>query len=176
MNTPLINLAIYLAVGTAGGLLGLYSRIPAGTMLGAVLAVVLFKLFYNASWATPKMYGFICQVALGVLIALTYSPGMFKKLGSLALPMVLSTLVLILCGMGIALLLAKFWPLDLPTSYIATSPGGMSALVPMSLDMEVNPLVIASFHFFRIFMVVLTAPAIFKIILIIQEKYTHFHK
>jgi membrane AbrB-like protein len=171
MNIPIINLTIYLMVGLAGGLLGLYSRLPAGTMLGAVLAVVALKYYLNVSWVTPKMYGFICQVCLGVLIALTYSPGMFKKLGSLFIPMAISTVALILWGIVIALLLAKYWSLDLPTSYIATSPGGMSALVPMSVDMNVNPILIASFHFFRIFLVVLTAPVIIKIILVLQQKY-----
>ena len=67
--------------------------------------------------------------------------------------------------MVIALVLAKYWPLNLSTAYFATSPGGMSDLVPMEVDMKVDPTLIASFHFFRIFLVLLTAPAIFKIIL-----------
>lgn len=168
---PFVNLSVYLFVGLAGGVLGLYSRIPAGTMLGAVLAVVGFKYFLNVSWTTPKTYGFICQVFLGVLVALTYSPGMLKKLGNLFLPMVFSTMILIICGIVIAVVMAKWCSIDLPTAYIATSPGGMSALVPMAIDMEVNPTLIAGFHFLRIFLVILTAPAILKIILIIQEKF-----
>ncbi len=162
---PSVNLLIYLAVGCVGGLLGLYSRLPAGTLLGAVLAVVTFKLCINASWATPKVYGFFCQVVLGVLIALTYTPGMFRALGSLLIPMILSTVVLIICGLFTAIVFAKWWSIDLSTAYIATSPGGMSALVPMAVDINVNAALIASFHFFRIFLVVFTAPFIFKLII-----------
>jgi membrane AbrB-like protein len=104
-------------------------------------------------------------VFLGVLIALTYSPGMFRMLGSLLMPMLLSTVILIICGLFTAIIFAKWWPIDLPTAYIATSPGGMSALVPMAVDINVNAALIASFHFFRIFLVVLTAPLIFKIMI-----------
>ncbi len=162
---PIGNLIIYLLVGFVGGYLGMKTRLPAGTILGAVLAVIALKLIVNTSWSTPKSYGFICQVFLGVLIALTYQPGMFKVLGSLAVPMFISTFLLVLCGFAFALVLAKYWPLDLPTAYIATSPGGMSALVPMAVDIEVNAALIAYFHFFRIFFVVVTAPFIFKLMI-----------
>jgi len=171
MNVPLINIIIYLIVGLVGGIVGLYSRLPAGTLLGAVVAVVVFKYFVGVSWATPKLFGFFCQVFLGVLIALTYSPGMFKKLGTLLVPMVVSTVVLLFCGIVIAVVLAKYYPLDLSTAYIATNPGGMSALVPLAIDANVNPTLIASFHFFRVFLVVMTAPLIFKIILILQQRF-----
>ncbi len=172
MNVPLVNLVIYLIVGLAGGVLGLYSRLPAGTLLGAVVAVVTFKYFIGVSWATPKAFGFICQVGLGVLIALSYAPGMFKQLGNLFLPMVVSTAILLFCGIVISFALAKLGYLDLPTAYLATNPGGMSALIPVAVDMKINSTLVASFHFFRVFLIVLTAPVIFKIIQIIQERFS----
>lgn len=162
---PFVNLLIYLVVGFIGGFLGAQTKLPAGVMLGAVLAVIGTKLIFRADWATPAAYGFICQVMLGVLIALTYKPGMFRAMGYLVLPIVISTVYLVLCGVLLALLFRKWLPLDLPTAYIATSPGGMSALVPMATDLEVNAALISAFHFFRIFFVVCTAPFIFKLML-----------
>ena len=159
---PIANLLVYLVVGCLGGFLGLYSRLPAGTLLGTVLSVVIFKICMHTSWQTPKAYGFGCQVLLGVLIALTFSPSMLPLMKQLLAPMILSTLGLIICGMMMALIFAKWWPIDLPTAYIATSPGGMVALVPMAVDIHVNAAIIASFHFFRIFTVVCTAPFLFK--------------
>jgi hypothetical protein len=160
-----INLLVYLVVGFAGGFIGLKSRLPAGTMLGAALAVIAVKIIAHTSWDTPKGYGFLCQVLLGVLIALTYTPGMFRTLGQLVVPMFLSTLLLVISGLVIAFAVNKYWPLDLPTAYIATSPGGMSALVPMAVDIEGNAALIGSFHFFRIFFVVATAPFILRLMI-----------
>ncbi len=162
---PLVNLLIYLAIGFVGGVLGAQTKLPAGVMLGAVLAVIGTKLIFRASWATPAAYGFFCQVVLGVLIALTYRPGMFREMGYLILPIVISTVYLVVCGFLLAFIFKKWLPLDFPTAYIATSPGGMSALVPMAPDLGVNAALISSFHFFRIFFVLCTAPFIFKLMI-----------
>ena len=162
---PVANLSIYLIIGCLGGFLGLYSRMPAGTLLGTVLAVIIFKICMHASWQTPKEYGFICQVLLGVLISLTFNPGMLQLMKELLVPMLLSTASLVICGMVMAWIFAKWWSIDLPTAYIATSPGGMAALVSMAVDINVNAATIASFHFFRILTVVCTAPFLFKFIL-----------
>lgn len=163
--SPITSLSIYLLVGCLGGLAGLYSRLPAGTLLGTVLAVVVFKICLNTSWQTPRAYGFFCQVFLGVLIGLTFQPSMLRLMANLLMPMALSTLALILCGVAVALIVSKLWPINLQTAYIATSPGGMVALVPMAIDIQVNAALIASFHFFRIFTVICTAPFIFKYII-----------
>lgn len=163
--SPSVSLLIYLAIGCVGGLLGYYSRLPAGTLLGTVLAVIIFKIALNVSWQTPKTYGFFCQVLLGVLIGLTFQPCLLRIMASLWAPMMISTAALIACGMATAYIFAKWWPIDLPTAYIATSPGGMVALVPMAVDIHVNAALIASFHFLRIFTVVSTAPFLFKFIL-----------
>ena len=158
-----MNLLIYLVVGSVGGFLGAKTKLPAGVMLGAVLAVIAVKLSFKASWETPPAYGLACQIILGVLIGLTYKPVMFSELGYLIVPIIISTVYLVACGMVLAFVFAKWLPLDLPTAYVATSPGGMSALVPMATDIDVNAALIASFHFFRIFFVVCTAPFIFKL-------------
>ena len=159
------NLLIYLAAGVVGGLLGEKTRMPAGTILGAVLAVVVVKSIAGQSWSTPKSFNFIAQVVLGVLISLSYAPGMFKGLGMLAVPILASTLVLVLSGVALALLFSHWGFMDLATAYIATSPGGMSALVPMAVDMKVNVPLIAAFHFFRVLFIVGTAPLVFRILL-----------
>lgn len=164
MNTT-GSLVVYLIIGLIGGTLGHLSKVPVGTLLGAVLAVVAFKYFTGVHWPTPRIYGFFCQVVIGVLIGMTYKPNMFETLGPLLVPMVLSTVVLILCGTAISVYLWNWCGLDLATAYIASSPGGMSALVPMAFDTKIDPALIATFHIIRIFLVVLTAPLVFKIIM-----------
>lgn len=166
--SPVVNLAIYLVAGTVGGFIGAKTRFPAATILGAVLAVVIVKSVAGNSWSTPKSFNFVSQVILGVLIALAYSPGMFKGMGMIALPMLGSTLALVLAGTGLAVLFWRLGYMDLATAYIATSPGGMSVLVPMAVDMEVNVPLIAAFHFFRVIAIVATAPLVFRLLLLLH--------
>lgn len=160
---PVVHLLIYLAVGALGGFLGLKTRIPAGVLLGTVVAVILLKMISGQSWQTPKAFNFVSQVVLGVLISLTYMPGMFREMSSMFLAIFASTVALSVVGILLSILFWKWGVMNLPTAYIATNPGGMSALVPLAIDLDVNAALIAQFHFFRIIFITLTAPFIFKL-------------
>ncbi len=157
-----LNLLVYLAVGAVGGFIGAKTKLPCGVLLGAVVAVMITKIITGQSWEVPKAFDFGSQVILGVLIALTYKPGMFQGMSGMLAAIVGSTLVLSIAGIIMALLLRRWGMMDLPTGYIATNPGGMSALVPLAIDLDVNAALIAQFHFFRIIFITLTAPFIFK--------------
>ena len=77
-------------------------------------------------------------------------------------PMVASTIGLVVLGLATALIVNKLGLANFSTAYIATSPGAMNALVPMAIDMDVDAALIAHFHFFRIIFVAGTAPILFK--------------
>jgi membrane AbrB-like protein len=163
MNS-IVSLTIYLCVGTFGGYLVSRFKIPAGAMLGALLAVVLFKLFLQRSWPVPRNFGLVVQVLIGVMVGVTFHPNMIETLGKLVIPVTLSTFILVGIGFILSLIYAKIGLLDINTAYLGTSPGAMAPLVFMALEARSNATVVASFHFFRIFFIVLTAPLLFKYI------------
>ena len=158
------NLIVYLFVGAVGGFIGAKTRLPAGILLGSVLAVIAMKMIAGQDPGIPRAYAPVCQVLLGVLIASTYQPGMFRQLGPLAVPMVVSTLVLVIAGFVLSLLFERWGVMDFASGYIATSPGAMNALVPLAIDVNANAALVALFHFFRIIFVAITAPVIFRLL------------
>jgi len=117
------------------------------------------------SWTTPRGYSFFAQVILGVMVALTYTPGMFHNLGLVLAAIFGSTVVLSLVSIALSYLFFKLHILDLPTAYLATNPGAMSVLVPMANDLNMNVTYIAQFHLFRVIFIALTAPFVFKFLL-----------
>jgi hypothetical protein len=159
---PLANILIYLSVGTVGGYLGSRLKIPAGVLIGAMVAVILFKIATQRSWQIPAGYNFLCQIFIGVMVGTVFYPGMFKGLGKLIIPVVGSTLVLVGTGLLLALIFKKLGMLDMATAYIGTSPGAMSAMIPLAVETEINPVLVVCFHFFRVVFVLLTAPLIFR--------------
>jgi membrane AbrB-like protein len=163
MNS-MVSLAIYLCVGTLGGYLMSRFKMPAGAMLGAMLAVVLFKLLLQKSWPVPRNFGLVVQVLVGVMVGVSFHPDMIKTLGKIIIPVTSSTFILVGTGFILALIYAKTGLLDINTAYLGTSPGAMAALVFMALETQSNATVVATFHFFRIFFIVLTAPLLFKYI------------
>jgi uncharacterized membrane protein AbrB (regulator of aidB expression) len=67
-------------------------------------------------------------------------------------------------GLIYAIILAKMDCLSLPTAYLATSPGALSAMVFMSVDQGTNIPLVAIFHLTRIFLILLAGPFVLKII------------
>ena len=80
----------------------------------------------------------------------------------IALPVIISCVVLVGAGVLMALIFTRLGMLDMGTAYLGTSPGAMSALIVMALDSGAQPMLVVCFHFVRVVFVILTAPLIFK--------------
>jgi membrane AbrB-like protein len=160
--SPSLGLLAYLALGLIGGLIGAKLKIPAGTMIGAMLAVILFKMFTKLHWEIPRNFTFILQVFLGVAVSASFQPGLMQAMKKIALPVVISCVVLVATGALLAVVFTRLGILDMGTAYLGTSPGAMSALIVLALDSPGQPMLVVCFHFFRVIFVILTAPLIFR--------------
>jgi membrane AbrB-like protein len=158
------GLLIYLVVGTAGGLLGSRLKITGGTLIGAMLAVILFKMLVQKDLDIPKSYTFVVQILIGIMVGISYSPEMNKLFARIAVPVIISTLVLVTAGLGICFVLIKTGLLDASTSYLSTSPGAMVAMISLAAESNANSPIVLAFHFFRIVFIILTAPLVFHFI------------
>lgn len=158
------GLLIYLVVGTVGGLLGSRLKITGGTLIGAMLAVILFKMLVQKDLDIPKSYTVFIQILVGIMVGITYSPDMNKLFTKIALPVIISTLILVAAGLGICIALIKTGLLDASTSYLSTSPGAMIAMISLAAESKANSPVVLAFHFFRIAFIILTAPMVFHFI------------
>ena len=158
----LISLPIFLAVGTVGGYLGMKLKIPAGALIGSLLAMICFKLISRVDWNVPKTFTFVLQVFLGIMVGASFQPGMLKVMGRVFFPVITSTLLLVGTGLLISMVFTRMGLLDMGTAYLATSPGAMSALLVVALDSGKDAAVITCFHFFRVVFIILTMPLIYK--------------
>jgi membrane AbrB-like protein len=157
----MISLGIYLALGLVGGLLGSRLKITGGTILGAMLAVIIYKVWADKPGPVPREYTLVVQILIGVMAGSTYTPEIGRMLLKIAIPIMVSTLVLVVAGLLTSLLLARMGVLNAATAYLGTSPGAMSALISLAADSEANPAVVAAFHFVRVVFILVTAPLIF---------------
>jgi hypothetical protein len=154
----------YLLLGTIGGLLGSRLKLPGGIMLGAMLAVLLFKVLAEQPLPIPQSYAFGVQILIGILVGAGYTPEIGRMLLRILLPVVASTVILVAGGLLVCLVLVKTGVLDLPTAYLSTSPGAMSVLVSLAVESQANPPVVLAFHFFRLAFIIVTAPLVFHLI------------
>ena len=157
-----LGLFAYLGLGLVGGALGAKLRIPAGALIGAMLTIILFKMTMKMHWEIPQGFTFALQVFLGIMVGATFQPELLHVMKKIALPVIISCVVLVGAGVLMAAVFAKLGLLDFGTAYLGTSPGAMSALIVMALDSGAHPMLVVCFHFFRVVFVILTAPLIFK--------------
>jgi len=157
-----LGLFAYLGLGLVGGALGAKLKIPAGALIGAMLTIILFKMTMKMHWEIPKGFTFALQVFLGIMVGATFQPDLLHVMKKIALPVIISCVVLVGAGILMAAVFAKLGLLDFGTAYLGTSPGAMSALIVMALDSGAQPMLVVCFHFFRVVFVILTAPLIFK--------------
>lgn len=158
------DMLLYLVVGSVGGLIGWRLKVPGGVIVGSMLAVIIFQTLFHKNPNIPSSYGFFVQVLIGVMVGTTFSPETIQNLKILAVPVLLSTLTLLFSGLAISLILAKKGILDIPTAYLATSPGAMSTLVGLAIESGANATLVVAFHVFRLTTVNLTAPLVFALL------------
>jgi len=157
-----ISLPVFISIGTLGGFIGAKLKIPGGVLVGSLLAIICFKLISRADWEVPRSFSFILQVFLGIMVGSTFQPEMLKLLHKVIIPVITSTLFLVVTGLILSLIITKLGHLDIGTAYLGTSPGAMSALIVLALDSNANAAVVSCFHFFRVVFIILTTPLIFK--------------
>lgn len=155
---------IYLAVGAVGGLIGCKFKFPASALLGSCFAVILFNLLWRNDMQLPKNYTTVIQILVGVMVGASFTPDMFKNLGHVAFLVFGTTIVLMIAGVGLAAFFSWTGMMDPATALLATSPGGISGLVPVAAEIGANPPLVFICHMVRILAVLITTPILLVLV------------
>jgi hypothetical protein len=161
MNLVEGNLHWTLLAAFAGGYVGVKLKIPAGALIGALVATVAIRFLSTKASEIPYIFSFLGQVFIGLIIGAGVTLELFDNLSKCWFPMVISMIGFIFIGLGFAFLIYKMGYLDFPTAYLGTSPGAMSAIVIVGVEYGANGAIVALFHFLRIILVLITAPIVF---------------
>jgi len=160
--SPNLGIWIYIGLGTLGGLAGSKLKIPAGSLIAAMLTIIVFKLVTKSHWEVPKGFNFLLQIFLGIMVGASFQPAMLPVLKKLFFPVLASTLTLVGTGIILSIIFTRLEVLDAPSAYLGTSPGAMSALIVLAFESGSSATLVVCFHFFRVVFVILTAPLFLK--------------
>lgn len=152
------DLPVLIACGIVGGLLFFFLHIPGGAMLGAVVAVLAVKMLGHVETDTPHLFQLGAQIAIGVMVGNMMTGGTLLEIRAMAPLMFGSTALLVVAGALGAWFICRSAGLDAGSAILATSPGGLQAVVGMASDLGTNAPAVLAFHLVRLYTVLLLAP------------------
>jgi uncharacterized protein len=161
---PWHSLAQTVAIAAVGALIGRQLRIPAGPflvpmMFGAVLQTTALVDIVLPSWLLEVAYA-----TIGWYVGLAFNRDLILYAFRAVPQMLLATLLLIaLCGLS-AVMLTVLLHTDALSAYLATSPGGLDSVAIIAIGSHADLPFVLALQTLRMFMVILTGPAIAKLI------------
>ncbi len=152
---------VLIAAALVGGLLGWWSRIPAGTVVVAMLAVIGAKLWLSADSASvPGRLRVAIRMGLGINLGLQFSVGPLAHAGALALPLALSLVLLMLISVVAALVVWRATTIDLPTALWMSAPAGLTEIAVLAEEGVVDPLPVLTVHLMRVVLIIAVQPTL----------------
>jgi uncharacterized protein len=155
--------ALLLIVGVVGAWLGPLLRLPAPALLGPlILAGVLSITGAIGSTQVPPLAREVGFSLIGLRIGLGFERETLRRMARLALPVAVSIVFLLVACFGLGLLLKPTAGVSLLDGYLATTPGGLYAVLPIAYGSGANTTFVLTVQGLRLFAMMLAAPAVVR--------------
>lgn len=155
----MIQIALTLALSAAVGY-ALYRRhVPAGMLIGAVIASAVLSAVFQAG-AMPGPAKHIAQVIAGTYIGCSAKREDFRRLRNFYQPIIVITCSLLLVNVAIGFLLFFAGYSDLLTCLVCAVPGGISDVTLIAVDFGADASKVLVVHFCRLVVGVALFPVV----------------
>ncbi|GAA4326563.1 AbrB family transcriptional regulator [Klenkia terrae] len=141
--------------------LGRLSRIPVPALLGPMLVAATLDLTgLSRDAAVPALLESAAFLVIGLQVGLSFTRESLVVVGR-ALPLALALIVgLVLACAGLGLVLSATADVSPLTAYLATTPGGLYAVLATATDSGADATVVLAVQVLRLFVMLLTAPLV----------------
>jgi len=161
MNT---NIMVLFAV-ICGSSVGYRTGFPAGAMIGGLLLGLIVKGFMHIGIeAKVDMLSFISQLLVAYVLVRGSDFSSIKELPRYMPAAIGYSFSLLIFTMGLAWFFSKTCKMDFLTSLFATTPGGLTGIAVVAVDIGANPAVTVLFNICRIVTVLIVVPILANII------------
>jgi membrane AbrB-like protein len=147
--------AVAAAAGVAGGRL---VRLPVPTLLGPMLLAGAVTLLAPGTLEPPPLLREVAFAIIGVQVGLRFTPATVRELGRLALPVLAAIIGLMAACFGLAGVLVATTSVSLLDAYLATTPGGLYAVLAVGFGAGADTTFVLAVQTLRVFVMILVAP------------------
>jgi len=145
----------------AGLLLARRAPLPAPTLLAPLLLVaVLTVTGVPGVTAVPELLQQLSFGVIGLEVGLRFTPASLRSAGRVLLPVLALIVALLLACFGLALLLAPLAGVTVLDAYLATTPGGLYAVLGVAVGAGADTTFVLAVQVLRLLVMLLAAPAL----------------
>ncbi len=146
-------------VAVTGGVVGVKLKIPAGALIGAMLAVAIYNIGLGEATIPlkVKMFG---QMLVGGAIGLSFTRESFFNLKNLIVPSIILVVCLMLFSVLMGIIIHKIAGIDLVTAMFSAAPGGIADMTLIGGEYGGDQSIIVSMHLVRLISVIVFLPQV----------------
>jgi len=162
LGTP-ADWAITLACAGAGAMFGHAVRLPAAALLGPMaVAGALTLTEALGTFTVPPVLREAAFIAIGLQVGLRFTMATVRQVGRLLAPVLAAIAGLIVACFGLAVVLDITTNVSLEDAYLATTPGGLYAVLAVALGAGANTTFILAVQGLRLLVMILLAPLVVR--------------
>ena len=150
------------AVAVAGAWAGRLTRLPAATLLGPLLLAGAVALVWPDALAVPPLAREVAFALIGLEVGLRFTAETVRAMGRLMLPVVLAIVALMAGSFVFALGLTAATSASLLESYLATTPGGLYAVLVVTVGADADTTFVVAVQTLRLLSLVILAPFVVR--------------
>ncbi|HXD58517.1 MAG TPA: AbrB family transcriptional regulator [Thermoleophilaceae bacterium] len=148
-----------IGVAVVGSFVAQRLKLTAGMLLAPMLlAAAVVLAVPGGEFNVPQVLQQVAFAGIGLQVGLRFTMETLRSLGNLLVPALAMILLLIVSCFGLAVLLDKTTSVSLLDAYLATTPGGLFAVVAVAFGAGANSTFILGVQGLRIIVMVLLAP------------------
>lgn len=155
------GLAFCVVAAVLGVLLGRLVRLPAASLLGPMLVAGLLTLLgVPLAAAVPAVVQGVAFAVIGLQVGLRFTPQSLRSARRVIVPALSLIGVLLAACALLGLLLASLTGVSALDGYLATTPGGLYAVLATAVGSRADTTFVLSVQLLRLFVMLLAAPAL----------------
>jgi membrane AbrB-like protein len=144
-------------IAPAAALLARRAHVPAGALLGPMIVAGAVTLS-GTGFAVPPVLRELAFALIGLQVGLRFTLGTVRLLGRLFVPVLIALAGLLAGCAGLAVLLHLTADVSFRDAYLATTPGGLYAVLAVAFGAGANTTFILAVQALRLLVAVLLAP------------------
>jgi membrane AbrB-like protein len=145
----------------AGALVVRATHTPAGSLLGPMVVAAIVALVAG-SFQVPAIVREPAFAAIGLQVGLRFTPDLLREAGRLLVPTLLCIAALLVACFGMAVVLDATTDVSLLDAYLATTPGGLYAVLAAAFGTGADTTFVIAVQTLRLFVMVLLAPVVVR--------------